>query len=315
MTKSIIVLLLLTNTCFAKILDFIVDSPANKPFGNCKLSAQLMLPEKPLALAVIIHGSGSLDKDGTVQIFKPYKDIAQQLYSKNIATVRYDKRNSKNNCVKKINHPDFTYRVFIDDAKAVIEKTLGVENSKDLPLFIIGHSQGVNFSSIISIEDKRVVGQVLIAGLGRYAIDSTIIRQFENLLKKPNLPKEQITAIKKMLEDGKVFFKKVRAGQHKKEEFFMGAYSGFWSSYIHMTEKASSTAAQVNVPSLIIQGSIDENITVEDFNSLTQATKSVKGSDSSMFEGLNHLMIAPKDKNVSLDVTNKISTWIKQQVL
>ena len=315
MKISTIIILFFTNICFAKTVDFTVDSPAIEPFGTCKLNAQLVLPEKPLALAIIIHGSGGLDKDGTVQVYKPYKDIAEQLYNKNIATVRYDKRNSKPNCANKINHPDFSYKVFISDAKNVIEKAIGIENNKNLPLFIISHSQGVNFSSIISIEDKRIVGQVLIAGLGHYAIDETVIRQLQNLLKKPNLPKEQIAAISKMLKEGSLFFKKIRSGKYKKKDFFMGAFAGFWSSYINMTENASITARQVNIPSLIIQGTLDENITKEDFNSLVEATKDVNGSDSIMFEGIHHLMIAPKEKKVSQNVTNKIATWIKHKVL
>ena len=311
MNKLIFFVLFFCNICHGKVIDFIVDSYAPKPFGSCKLDAQLLLPEKPIALAIFIHGSGALDKDGPVQSFKPYKDIAKELYENNIATVRYDKRNSIATCANLMNHPDFTYKVFVTDIENVIEKALSLEENRRLAPFLIGHSQGVNFSSLIAKKDSRVMGQVLIAGLGHFAIDETVMRQFENILRKPNIPMGQRFKLRQILEEAKNFFEKIRSHQIKKDDFFMGAYATFWSSYIKMTKNAAKTASEVSIPSLVIQGTLDENITKKDFDALVLVTKKVKGSESKMFEDLDHLMLSPNTQHVSKKVSEKISKWIK----
>lgn len=41
---------------------------------------------------VLIHGSGSSDKDETVGSLKPFKDLAEGLAARGIAVYRFDKR-------------------------------------------------------------------------------------------------------------------------------------------------------------------------------------------------------------------------------
>ena len=63
---------------------------------------------------------------------------------------------------------------------------------KDLPLILMGHSQGVNFVTQLANDPTlSPSGLVLAAGLGNYSISETIVRQFETHLKNPNLPEEK----------------------------------------------------------------------------------------------------------------------------
>ena len=41
---------------------------------------------------VFVHGSGPMDRDGTVGACRPFRDLAWQLAERRIATLRYEKR-------------------------------------------------------------------------------------------------------------------------------------------------------------------------------------------------------------------------------
>ena len=58
------------------------------------LKGMLTLPEGegPFPAAVLVHGSGSSNMDEKVGKLTPFRDIAQGLARRGVATIRYDKR-------------------------------------------------------------------------------------------------------------------------------------------------------------------------------------------------------------------------------
>ena len=58
------------------------------------IPATLTLPsgDGPFPAVVLIHGSGPMDRDGTIGPNKPYRDLAWGLAERGVATLRYDKR-------------------------------------------------------------------------------------------------------------------------------------------------------------------------------------------------------------------------------
>ena len=59
-----------------------------------ELPGTLILPdgEGPFPVVVFVHGSGPSDRDETINGNKPFKDLAEGLAEKGIASYRYDKR-------------------------------------------------------------------------------------------------------------------------------------------------------------------------------------------------------------------------------
>src|SRR4029077_5705009 len=62
--------------------------------GEYKLPGTLTIPNGagPFPAAVLVHGSGPEDRDGTIGPNHPFGDIAEGLSSVRIAEARYDKR-------------------------------------------------------------------------------------------------------------------------------------------------------------------------------------------------------------------------------
>lgn len=293
--------------------DVSVVSDASAPTGNCSLGASLTIPKQGIkALAVLIHGSGSIDRDGNIPGgFSTYKEIAEFLSSNGIAAIRFDKRSSIKECALKMNHAQFTYKIFVKDVVNVIKFAQSQPELSGLPTILVGHSQGVNFGSEIAADKlAKVDGLVLIAGLGRYAIDETIIRQLKGHLKNPQLPEETRKQYEKLIADGEVFFQKVRSGNYQEQDFFMGAFAPFWDEYIAFTASGSQIAKDAELPTLVLQGSEDTNVTKEDFDALVMATKNHVGSDSAWISDCHHLLAIPPSTKVADEVLVKIYNWI-----
>ena len=70
------------------------EKPIVVKTGLFRMSGIVTLPRggKNLPIVVLLHGSGPMDKDGTLGPNKIYRDIAWGLAANGIAVVRYDKR-------------------------------------------------------------------------------------------------------------------------------------------------------------------------------------------------------------------------------
>lgn len=327
-------LLLLTATASAAERDLDIRSDAGAPIGACDLGATLNLPDHPLALVVFVHGSGSQNRDeGLPGGPAPFKDISQALSAQGIGSLRFDKRGSgsdkscslgmtdPNNPQR--SHPELRPEHFIKDIENVYHRAK-IE-APGLPIFLLGHSEGVNYVLEL-VAQKRLdpAGVILLAGLGRYPIDVTMLRQLrealpkiEDALKDPALTPEQRKELEKLrqqasdwLRDGEVFFRKVRSGQAGAGDYYVGAYADYWKEWIEITDRAAATAARAGKPSLLVQGSLDYNVAKDDFDALAAALKPAGGT-SVYLKDLDHLFLKPGSDRVDASVPDAIAGWIK----
>ena len=311
----LILSLAFSSTLQAKQYDINIKAESKSNFGTCVLPARITIPDKAKAVVIIIHGSGPHDFDGTAPGgYTIYKDIAESLERQGIAAVRYTKRSAIKNCAEKINHPDFTHDVFIDDMRSIIRLVKIHSTLKSLPIFLLGHSQGVSFATVVAKDDVRIKGLVLMAGLGRFPISTTLVRQLKAALETPGLTKNQMFHIRANYRKAKRFFKKLKQRKIKKEKFFMGAYRDFWIEQEKLTYNTAKIASQVRVPSLVIQGAADANVTKADFQTLVKATKKIKGSSNEYYPRVNHLFTEGNSKRVSATVMSRIGKWILSQI-
>lgn len=284
------------------------------PFGDCPLGATQLVPlTPPKAVVLFVHGSGAQDRDENFPGgYAPFKDIAEYLSTLGVATFRYDKRTFLKNCIQLLqpNYLDFTPEVFIRDVEAVATHISQSPELGHLPLFLLGHSQGVNF--VLDIAARKAVplaGTILMAGLGAHAIDATLIRQYEFLIQTNKYP-EQTPTLKKNLAEAKQFFPSVRQGTAAPADTYLGAYTRFWADWIGITDEAATMAAASPVPSLLLQGDADWNVSQEDFQALKEATQGVAGSRARWFPGLYHSFTTAQSTRVAPEVLSAIRQWI-----
>ena len=140
---------------------------------GAKLAGVLWLPAKrsgPVPVVIVIADSGPVDRDGNsggMLRSDAYRELAEALAKKGIATIRYDKRGvGQSKLGGKLDALGFDD--FVSDAAALV--AMARVNDKLSGVYLFGHAEG----SLIALEvaaTTKVDGIVSAAGTGRLAAD------------------------------------------------------------------------------------------------------------------------------------------------
>ena len=130
------------------------------------LNGLLTLPDAPaekLPAVVLVHGSGASNMDEKVFALTPFKDLAEGLAARGIASVRYDKRTfvyGRKMAKQAITVKEET----IDDALAAAHLLRADPRIDPEAVFLIGHSMGAMLAPRIDAEGGDFRALVLLAG-------------------------------------------------------------------------------------------------------------------------------------------------------
>ena len=251
---------------------------------NRNIDGTLLLPnkiDKP-NLAIIIAGSGPTDRDGNQNLLKnnSLKKLAERLTENGIATFRYDKR-----IVKQMRQGNIDYNIsfadFITDAISVINffKTKDDFNK----IYIIGHGQG-SLVGMIAAKDGAD-GYVSVAGAGK-PIDEVIVDQINNTAPMFNEDTKRVFSV---LKEGKVtddYPLALATVFNKEVQPFMMS----WMKYSPQLE-----LKKLDIPILIINGTKDLQVSIEEANLLKAA---VENTQIEIIEKMNHILVPIEGDNL-----------------
>jgi uncharacterized protein len=117
-------------------------------------------------VALLIAGTGTIDHDGNGPRMKPatLKKLSDQLVSRNIATLRYDKRGAGGWKPAFGKPEDFRFRDFVDDASSLVKYLR--DSGKFSKIILVGHSEG-GLVAILTAQQQTVDRLVLLATTAR----------------------------------------------------------------------------------------------------------------------------------------------------
>ena len=284
-----------------------------------ELPGTLTLPkgEGPFPGLVLIHGSGSNDRDETLLANKPFKDLAWGLASQGIASLRYDKRTYVHgNKIEDLSQFTVEEEV-IEDALAALEFLRSQKETNPQGVFILGHSLGGQLVPEIAHRESKVAGVIILAGPTR-PLSELVVEQTEYIFsldgqidEKEN---EQLEEIKKGRD-------KLKNRELKEDEIVPGL--GGYASYWYDLEKRNPVveANKLSCPILILQGERDYQVTLVDFNNWEKGLSSRDKVAFKLYPDLNHLFIVGKGKSIPQEYQNPghvdkqviedIAWWIK----
>ena len=250
--------------------DYIVKS-----YDNHNLHGTLIESESlNSTLAVIIAGSGPTDRDGNnVNIKGNYlMMLAEGLNENGISTFRYDKRGVGKSLGDITSTDEIKFTDYINDAISIINHFR--ETKKYKRITVIGHSEGALIGMIASrsIADSFIS----IAGAGEDYL--TLIER--QLSIQPEYIKSMSTPILKQLKNKKL----VDSVPPLLNSLFRSDVQMYLidaSSYLPVVE-----ISKLDIPVLIIQGTHDIQIDVDDAIKLDMAAKN---SQLELIEGMNHV--------------------------
>ena len=230
-------------------------------------------------VCLLVHGSGPADRDETVGRNKPFRDLAQGLATRGVASLRYDKRTfALPAAFAALASPTVKEEVLDDVATAL--QTLALRDDVG-PLVVVGHSLGALLAPRIVEENRQAAAAVMIAAPARPLVDVTLAQlEYLNRLK----PSGQ-------LDDVRAQAARVRAAQPGDTgEPFLGAPLSWWANLNRYDPVAA--ARRIETPLLILHGGRDYQVTDADYEGWRAGLEDRANVRLRRFPQLNHLMIA-----------------------
>ena len=271
------------------------------PTGN--IEGTLLVPSKEnTPLVLIIAGSGPTDRDGNNISLQnnSLKMIAQGLYMNDIASFRFDKRGISKSAAAGMSEEDLRFEHYIEDVQQWC--SLLKEDSRFSSFIILGHSEG----SLIGMIASQTVSPdkfISLAGPG-FSMQATLRRQ---LADQPVYILSMSLPIIEQLEKGKTV--------DSVPPLINMLFRPSIQPYLISTFKYDPVIeiSKVQSPALIVQGTTDIQIQVEDAKKLAAANSN---SELVIIEGMNHILKeADANRFLNLQTYGNPSLELKQGLI
>ncbi|MBQ6061396.1 MAG: alpha/beta fold hydrolase [Clostridia bacterium] len=252
---------------------------------NGELPGTLTIPEGegPFPAVVLVHGSGPSDRDESIGMLKPFRDIAEDLAGKGIAVYRFEKRTLVYGGIMAADRSATLMDESVVDAARAVQMLAGQEKIDPERIFVLGHSLGGTAIPAIDLELKskpvHARGYILMAP-GARRLDEIIRDQYDflaALMPEAESEREAVFADLDRLENPDAL---------KEEDVIAGAYAEYWKWLIGYD--AVSLAADIDVPCLLLQGEEDYQVTMEDYQLFRNATEGMDNWIFKSYPGLVH---------------------------
>lgn len=286
---------------------------------DCELGATVSLPDtdEPVPGVVIVHGNGPTDRDNTVGPNRTYTEIAWGLASQGIAVLRYDKRTYA--C-----QPDLADATIDDivteDALTAISELRSFEQVADDRLFVAGHSFGGGLAPRIARMDGNLAGTVMLAPGPAGPFSDLIERQARHLF---DLQPVDSSVREEFLQGVEREAEKIRNLEIGDDEVVRFGGREFYRSLQNYDQ--TGTAAELEIPQLLIQGGQDFQLTVEDDLPIWRdALEGKENVEITVYDDLNHLFQESQgertqaeyalDNEVDKRVIDRIATFVENEI-
>ncbi len=133
--------------------------------ADVKLAGTFTVPQGqgPFPAVVLVHGSGSIDRDGSVFGHKTLLVLADHLSRQGIAVLRYDKRGVGKSGGKL---KEATTRDLAADAEAALRFLRSRPEVDSKRIGVVGHSEGGLVAPLLASRDPGIAFVVMLAGPG-----------------------------------------------------------------------------------------------------------------------------------------------------
>lgn len=264
----------------------VLQRPISLDTGSGELYGSLLLPrsDTPVPVVLIISGSGPTDRDGN----NPeggrndsLKRLARLLAKHQIASVRYDKRGVAASLAATPDERNLSVEAYVADAVAWSHKLAA--DPRLGPVILLGHSEGALIASLAAPQ-ANAAAVISVSGSAR-PIDQVLRQQLGSRLPPPLMLRsnELLDSLKAGRVDNNV--------PPALQVIFRPSVQPYLISLFR--QDPAQAFAALKMPALIIQGSHDIQVSVDDARQLKAAKPD---AELALVEGMNHVLrIVPKD--------------------
>lgn len=280
-TKTIAIFLLFTTvSLFAQInineQAIVLKTETGDIYGTLKIP----ISSKKLPVALIIAGSGPTDRNGNnpAMVNNSLKMLSDSLYAKGIASVCFDKRGIAASQQAGKNEADLRFDDYVNDASAWVDMLNKDERFSQIT--VIGHSEGSLIGMVAANKNKKISKFVSIAGAGQPAAD-ILKEQLEPQMAAQPQMKEQIFGYIDQLQAGK----EIDDVPETLYSLFRPSVQPYMISWFKFNPQ--NEIATLTIPTLILQGTTDIQVTEKDANLLAKANPKAR---KVVIENMNHVL-------------------------
>jgi len=302
--------------------EFLQEMPIKINSAGTTLPGTLTIPKgvKNFPIVVFVHGSGANDRDETIGLNKPFRDLAFGLAKLGIASIRYDKRSLvAPQTLQDLQGKSMLDVLVVNDALAAVAYAKTVDDVNPNALFVLGHSLGAMMAPRIAQQNNNIKGIIMMAANAR-PLEDLVYDQYKYLYSKDGLSKAE-------KQDLRNIRKKVRNVKHLKRELAKGEKVKlpltndirFWQSVNNY--KQVKTAKEIAQPMLIMQGLRDYQVPPHEYKIWQRKLHSKNNVSFKSYQKLNHLFLEGEGKsypdeyekqgNIPQYVISDIAQWIK----
>lgn len=278
MMLRVLILSLTLFTGFAQAT--VLQRPVTLDTGTGELFGSLLLPksDSPVPVVLIISGSGPTDRDGN----NPdggrndsLKRLAWVLAKHNIASVRYDKRGVAASLAATPDERNLSVEAYVADAQAWARKLKA--DPRFGPLILLGHSEGAMIATLAA-PNADAAALISLSGTAR-PIDEVLRQQLARSLPPPLMLRsnELLDSLKAGHTDDNV--------PQPLQVIFRPSVQPYLISLFR--QDPAKAFAKLQMPALIVQGSNDIQVGVDDAKLLKAAKPD---AELVVIEGMNHVL-------------------------
>ncbi|MGW8318680.1 MAG: alpha/beta hydrolase family protein [Candidatus Promineifilaceae bacterium] len=270
----------------------VLETTSGKIYGTLEIP----VGAGPFPVVLIIAGSGPTDRDGNSAGLpgknNSLKLLAAALLSEGIATLRYDKRGIAASAAAAPKEDEMHFETLVADASAWLSQL------QDDPRFnlvtIIGHSEG-SLIGMIAARDSGADAFISLEGPGCPA-QETLLTQLGGQLPPP------------LLDDAKTVVGSLAAGHEvpalppalaeipAMANLFRPTIQPYLISWFRYDP--AQIVAELQMPVLIVQGTTDLQVSVDDAQQLVSAKP---GAKLVLIHGMNHVLKeAPAERGANI---------------
>jgi len=260
------------------------DVTVTTPMGHT-LAGTLTMPKsasraRPVGAIVTITGSGPEDRDEAIGIdgYRPFRQFADSLARRGIATLRMDDRGTG---ASKGVHKGATSADFGEDIRAGLAYLRTRPEIDTMHLGLVGHSEGAVIAPIVALKEPNLRAIVLLAGVARPA------REVLNFQMKNNI--NHNAKFSQTQKDSAI------AAIPQAVERMMAADP--WMAYFLVHDPAAD-ARQLKSPAvLMLTGANDQQADAKQLPDWMSAFVAAGNTDvtAQILPGLNHLFVVDPD--------------------
>ncbi len=274
------------------------------------LTGKLVMPDKGgdsrPPLVIMVQGSGQSDYNETIGTAgnAPFRDIAEGLSERGIASLRYNKRYYE--------HPDMAGEKITIEDEVLEDVNFAIRYIEELgcssEIYIMGHSLGAMVAPVIARDNPGVAGIICLAGSPRHLQDiiydqnaAALERQDELTDREKN---QQLAMLKQVVE-------KIDHLTADSTGNYLGVDAGYWYSLNQLRQ--GEAAKKLEIPILMLQGREDFQVYADvDFKQWKKLLKGKKNVKFHLYPGLNHLFMESQGRrdvseyNVAAKVSDEV---------